>query len=112
VVALEHRRDVPARISWGKSSPTLEAVPPEVGPRALASRKEVDLLDVLLPDVADHEVARAAVEREAVRVAKPVRVDLRAGAAAMDERVVVGDPVRTASVGTRIDAEDLPEQRP
>ena len=52
---------------------------------------EVDLLDLVLADVADREVAGAAVEREAPRVAQAVGVDLAARAGAADERVRARD---------------------
>ena len=62
--------------------------------RARGPSREVDLLDLVLADVADGQVAVGAVEREAPRVAQAVGVDLAAGARAPDERVRRRDRVR------------------
>ena len=96
---------------FGEARGPLEDAPAEVRPRSLAGTDEVDLLDLVLPDVADRQVPRRAVEREAPRVAQAVGVDLAARALAADERVVVGDRVRVGAALTRVDAQDLPEQR-
>ena len=71
---------------------------------------DVDLLDLALADVGDHEVA-VRREREPPRVAQAVGVDLAARAAAAHERVADGTRVRAAAVGARVDADDLAEQR-
>ena len=66
----------------GEDVVALEAVPAVVG--ALTAARcggEVDLLDRVLPDVADGQVAGLAVEREAPRVAQAEGEDLRLGAA-------------------------------
>ena len=89
----------------------LERAPAEVRAAALAAPDEVDLLDRVLPHVADRQVARAAVEGEAPGVAQTVAVDLGAGAVAAAERVVGGDAVGPAARGGRVDAQQLAEQR-
>ena len=64
----------------------LEPVPPEVDAlarvAAAVAPQPVDLLPLVLADVADPEVAGVAVEREPPRVAQPVRPDLGPGAVA------------------------------
>src|SRR5207248_5589365 len=59
------------------------------------------------PHVAHGEGARRAVEREAPRIAQPVRVDLGPAAAAA-ERVATRGPVAAGRV--RVDAQQLAEQ--
>ena len=76
-----------------------------------ALRDEVDLLDLVLSDVADDEVPVGAVEGEAPRVAQPVGVDLAAGARAPDEGVRGRDRVRPAPRGPGIDPQDLAQRR-
>ena len=68
-------------------------------------RGDVDLLDLVLPHVADDHRAGRAVEREAIRVAQAHVPDLggRRG-----ERVARGD--RVAAGRVRRDAQDLPQQ--
>ena len=88
VRADDHRRDVAGRRLAGRvARAALERPPAEVRAAPAAARHEVDLLVLVLADVADREVARAAVEREAPRVAQAVRVDLAARPGAADERV-------------------------
>ena len=84
---------------------------PKFAPRARALLDEVDLLDLVLADVADDEVAVGAVEREAPRVAQAVGVDLAARARAPDERVRRRDRVRPPARRLRVDAQDLAQQR-
>src|ERR1051326_4661541 len=86
----------------------LEVTPAEVLAERAGARLVVDLLEAVLPNVADRERPRRAVEREAPRVAQSVRVDLTAlpGAA---ERVAARDPV--AATRVRVDPQDLAEQR-
>src|SRR3954454_23421402 len=83
-----------------------------VGP---LQRLVVDLLEVLLADVGDDEpwaLGGDVVEREAPRIAQPVAEDLIAPAPA-DEWVRARDPVVPSPARvTRVDAEDLAEQRP
>ena len=99
-------RALPRRVARA----ALERTPAEVGAAALAAAHEVDLLDLVLADVADRQVARAAVEGEAPGVAQAVAVDLPARAVATHERVVGGDAVRPPAGGGGVDAQDLAEQ--
>src|SRR4051794_15842874 len=85
--------------------------PAEVPAARAARAREVDLLHRVLADVADRQVAGAAVEREAPRVAEPVGVDLAARAGAPRERVRRGNGVRPRPAPARVDPEDLPEHR-
>ena len=78
-------------LPWREARAALERAPAEVGAAALAAAHEVDLLDLVLADVADRQVAGAAVEGEAPGVAQAVAVDLPARAVAAHERVVGGD---------------------
>jgi len=88
----------------------LEARPPEVRPPPRPGREEVDLFPRALADVADPEVAGAAVERVAPRVAEAVGPDLGPGAGAADEGVVRRDRVRATARRPRVDAQHLSEQ--
>ena len=84
VQALDHGPDVAwCGLARRVAAAPLERAPAEVRALAAAAAHEVDLLDLVLADVADREVARAAVEGEAPWVAQAVAVDLaaRAGAA-------------------------------
>src|SRR6202007_247030 len=67
--------------------PALPGAPAEVRAARRALAREVDLLDRVLPDVADDEVVGDAVEREAPRVAQAVGIDLGQRAGAVDEGV-------------------------
>src|SRR5215211_4166300 len=87
----------------------LEGAPAEVP--AAAGAHEVDLLDLVLADVADRQVAVAAVEREPPRVAQPVGVDLVARAGPPDEGVRARYAVGARSGRARVDPQDLAEQR-
>ncbi len=111
-VVLEDRRDVARggarRVRAVVERAALEALPAEVGGAALR-RGVVDLLGVVLADVADEQVAGRAVEREAKRVAQAVGVDLAARVAAAGERVAGRD--RVAARGARRDPQQLGEQR-
>src|SRR6266545_2092996 len=104
------------RVDRARGALALEVVPalapvPAVVAAARPGRLVVDLLPGVLADVADPQVAGGGIEGEAPRVAQPVRPDLRAGAAAADERVVGRHAVGAAAGGPRVDAEDLAEQR-
>ena len=97
-----------ARVRVGRRQDlALVAAPPEVQAAAPAGGRgrEVDLLAVALADVRDREVAGRAIEREAPRVAQPVRPDRVA------ERVVGRDGVGARRGAARVDAQDLAEQR-
>src|SRR5215216_994760 len=84
VEALHHRAHVAGGGLAGRvAAAALEGAPAEVP--AAAGAHEVDLLDLVLADVADRQVAVAAVEREPPRVAQPVGVDLVARAGPPDE---------------------------
>ena len=88
----------------------LEGIPPEVDPARASAQTEVDLLDVVLADVPDPDVAAGAVEREAPGVAQAVGVDLGRPAAA-GEGVVRRDAVLLARrARVDVDAQDLAEQ--
>src|SRR4051812_31873629 len=79
-----------------------------------ARRAELDLLDVVLADVADPQVAVHGVEREPERVAQPVGEDLgqRAGRSAGLLGEVPGrDAVRPRGGRMRIDPQHLAERR-
>jgi len=95
---------------------TFQAVPTEVVglARVAAVRRGdvVDLLELVLTDVADPEVAGRAVEREAPRVAQAVRPDRRIGVGSVDERVVGRDRVaRRSRRGVGREAQDLAQRR-
>src|SRR5204862_8248043 len=75
VRANEHGRRVARRRPALEATPRLEVAPAEVAPGGRPTRLEVDLLEAILPHVADRERAPRAVEREAPRVAQPVRID-------------------------------------
>src|SRR5205814_1204826 len=107
VGADEHGRRVAGRRPSLEAAASLEVAPAEVAPGGRAARLEVDLLEAILPHVADGERAGGAVEREAPRIAQPVRVDLGPAAAAA-ERVAAWDPVAAARV--RVDAQQFAEQ--
>ena len=95
----------------------LHLVPAQVG--ALAGveagdgREPVDLLEGVLADVGDPEVAGGAVEGEPPRVAHAVEPDLGRALVAVGERVArrdaVGGPSSRAAL--RVDAQDLAEER-
>src|SRR4029077_13736501 len=113
VRVFEHRLHVAADAQARVLAPRpLPRAPAEVDPACISPRAEVDLLDVVLTDVADRDVAGAPIEREAPRVAQPVGVDRRLHTRAPDERVVTRDRVRPPAGRPRIDPQDLPEQRP
>ena len=107
VRALDDRRDVARGRAPGIAAAPLVDAPAEVGARAADDR---DLLDLVLPDVGDDEVARRR-EREPPRVPQPVRVDLGARARAPHERVRAGHAVRPPALAARVDADDLPQHR-
>ena len=71
----------------------LERAPAEVEAQLPVAR-DVDLLDGALPDVADPQVARRAVDRQPPRVAEAECADLRRRLGPSDERVVGRDGVR------------------
>ena len=81
-------------------------------PAVVATRPHlrVDLLVASTSDVADPEVVRLAIDRDAEGIAETVREDLRRSASCL-ERVAVRDPVRFAALGSvDIDPEDLGEE--
>ena len=82
--------DAPGAASPRVPPAALPHAPAEVDAARAAAAHEVDLLDRVLPDVADHEVAGRAVEREAPGVAQTVGVDLAARAGLAGERVAGG----------------------
>src|SRR5258708_3828977 len=76
-----------------------------------AASNDVDLFDVVLPDVGHVQLAGLGVERHLVRVAKTERPDLTAGTGRVDERIAGRDLVsRRLRTGHRIDPEDLAEK--
>src|SRR5439155_26533012 len=87
VAVLVDRTDGAARAAVLIAMITLETAPAV----ALAAMRVrgllVDLLPRVLPDVADPEVARGAVEGEPPGIPKSVRPDLGANASPADERV-------------------------
>src|SRR3954462_11683231 len=112
VAARDHGLHRAGRTLAGLVAPAAPGRPPaEVRALALAAADEVDLLDRVLPDVADDQVAGLAVERVPPRVAQAVAVDLRPRARAVHERVVGGDRVGLAARLLRVDPQDLPERR-
>src|SRR5262249_62052762 len=87
----------------------LEGVPAEVGTARRAHGRVVELLELVLADVADRDPwLRAAdlVEGEAERVAQAVAVDLVAAGLA-DERVAGGDRVRPAAARGGVHPQEL-----
>ena len=73
---------------------------------------EIDLLQCALADVADPQVTRGGVEREAPRVAQAARPDLGPGVVHADQRVVGGDGVAEITRRChRVDPQQLAEQR-
>src|SRR5215208_4792684 len=112
VRTLDHRRHGARGATALVAAAALEDIPAEVvsaagRQAAVAAGHVVDLLDLVLTDVADHEAAVAAVEGEAVRVPQPVCVDLGSRTRSAAERVVRRN--RVAAVRTRVDADQLPE---
>src|SRR4029078_3825388 len=112
VRVLEHREDGARRAAALVAVAALEGVPAEVVaaaplPPSRAAGDEVDLLDLVLADVADDEGAGSAVEREAPRIPQPIRVDLREGAGAPAEGIVGRD--RVAAVRLWVDPDQLGE---
>src|SRR5437868_7350127 len=85
------------------------ATPAEVAPGQLALGPVVDLLEPVLPHVADERPAGGA-EGELERVAQAVGVDLPARPVAVGKRVAARDRVLAPTARRRTDAEDLPEQ--
>ena len=72
----------------------------------------IDLLEAVLSDVAEPEVAGQAIERESPGVAQAERVDLGEPRDDSGERVVVGDRVALVLFSpVDVDAQDLSEQR-
>src|SRR5205085_3446739 len=76
----EHRRLVVVSGARLEAAEPLEDAPAVIGAGGLLAGREVDLLPVVLADVAEGDVAGLPVEREAVRIAKPVGPDLGARA--------------------------------
>ena len=74
----------------------------------MAAASEVDLLLLVLADVADDQIAGCPVEGEAPRVAQPVGPDLRAPSRRGGEGVARRD--RIPAVGLRRDPQHLGEQ--
>ena len=108
---LEDRQHQAAVVAAARGVEALRPLhPPPAVVLAAAARGglEVDLLDGVLADVADVEVARAAVEAEAPGVAQAGRPDL-GRAAAPGERIVRRDRVRR--LGVDVDPQQLAEQR-
>src|SRR5207248_2115680 len=70
---------------------------------------DVQLLELVLPDVAAEARAGLAVEGEAPGVAHAPGPDLRAELRIVDEGIVLRDRVRLAAI-TDVDAEDFAEQ--
>src|SRR3990170_8706367 len=93
----------------GKAVGPLHHVPPVVFPSRACRWLEVDLLELALPHVADVEVTRCAVEREAPGVAKPRGPDLFTRGVVRKERVACRNGVRRLS-GLHVDPQDLPEK--
>src|SRR4051812_904086 len=90
----------------------LEGVPAEVRAAGRGDRRVVELLELVLADVADRDprlLRRGGVEGEAEGVAQPVAVDLIAAGLA-DERVVGRRRVGLAAGGARVDPQQLPQQ--
>src|SRR4029450_5259349 len=91
VGGLEHREHAAIRVAAAREGVRrLHLVPAEVRPPSATGRglKLVDLLPLVLADVADPEVAVGAVEAEAPRVADPVEPHLGPPARPIGERVV------------------------
>ncbi len=88
----------------------LRDAPPVVRAAGGARGLEVDLLPRVLPDVADEEVARLAVEREPPGIAQAVGPDLgtRRGRGRSCERIGGRDAIGRKC--PHVDAKNLPEQ--
>src|SRR5207302_1504357 len=95
------------RGAWVELQKPLIRAPAVVLPRGLPALGEVDLLPIVLPDAGDDEVSRQPVEREAIRIAKPVGPDLRPRARAPHTWVVSRHVVAAARPG--LDPEELPQ---
>ena len=102
-------------VFFGVGSEALERVPAEVGAARGRDGRVVELLELVLADVADRDPRlRGAdrVEGEAEGVAQAVAVDLVAAALA-DERVASSGPSRAGRrTRPRIDPQQLAEQAP
>ena len=92
------------RVVWVEAMKALADHPAVVA----ALFDNVDLLEQVLSDVAEEQPSVLAIEREAIRVAEAVRIDLVLAGRA-DERVVRRDRVRRAAV--HVDAQDRAKQR-
>src|SRR5438874_1399978 len=103
------RRDGSGGIPGAVAMEALEHAPPVVRAAAGAAGLEVDLLELVLADIADRQVARPPVEAEAVWVPEPVDPDLRPGPRPPHERVVPRRAV--AAAGERLDPDQLAEER-
>src|SRR5262245_31935409 len=75
---------------------TLEAIPAVVHAAGSAGGLEVDFLEAVLSDVGDEQVAGAAIEREAPRIAQSEVPDFLCGGHAARERIARRDGVRRA----------------
>src|SRR4051794_9321468 len=113
VAVLENRSAMARGAPAPEPVPALEEAPAEVVaaargmPAAARVADEVDLLDLVLTDVAHRQVPAPPVEREAPRVPQPVGIDLGPAAAA-HERVAARDGVPAARA--RIEPQQLAEQ--
>src|ERR1700712_5443625 len=105
----EPRPDRAPRMARSEPPPAPEHAPAVVCAPAATAPGEIDLLLRVLPDIADHEVAGAAVEREPVRVAQPIRPDLGPRAPAGHERVAGPPDPPSARAAARIQPQELPE---
>ncbi len=112
---LRHRRRQPvdrAERAGREAVKSLHPVPAEVLAAATAGAHDVDLLEGVLPHVADPQVVGRPVERDPPRVAEAGDVDLGPRAGCSEERIVgwdaVGTPVRRM---VDVDSEDLAEER-
>src|SRR5438445_2085945 len=103
------RLDGPWSAAGSVAVEALEDAPAVVGAAAGALRLDVDLLELVLADVPDRQVARPAVEAEPVRVPQAVGPDLRPRARTSDERIVARGAV--AASRQRVDTHQLAEQR-
>src|SRR5581483_9352618 len=104
VVLVDGERE-PGRVAAGFGTEAVKALgdrPSEVE-AALPRRHVVDLLEAVLPDVADPEVAGGAIEAEAPRVPEALLPDVGIAGG--------GVPGRRVGIAVDVDAEELSELR-